>query len=63
MVEDNQQLQYKTPCYQLTRQIIVLMITMFTLMLTIVVQSCISILNDKFDNFKDILEQMNKVIK
>lgn len=63
MVEDTPQLQYKTPCYQLTRQIIVLMITIFTLMLTILVQSCISILNDKFDNFKDILDQMNNVIK
>lgn len=62
MVEDTSQLQYKTPCYQLTRQIVVLMITMFTLLLTIVVQSCISLLNNKMDNFEEMLNQMNKVI-
>ena len=47
---------YSTPCYQLTRQIIMLILMVFTMLLSLSIEAFQTIMNSKLD---DILKQNN----
>ena len=47
---ENQQQVYSTPCYQLTRQIIMLVMMLITVILSVSIEAFQGILNDKLDD-------------